>query len=191
MNDPHPGRQDHEPAASVPPADTPPRLRPGTLADLDGLADLERVCFGRDAWSRESVRRELADQTGDRVVLVAEADDQTVAGFAVLWVSGSVADLPRLAVHRRHRRRGLGRRLLAALMERARRQGCTEMLLEVRAGNRIAVNLYRTFGFEVIARRRGYYRAGGVSPAEGREGREDTDTGSADALVLRKELRVP
>jgi|SRR5690606_20025714 len=154
------------------------RLRPAVLDDLERLADLERTCFGLDAWSRESVRRELEDGTGDRLVLVAEAADRSVAGYAVLWVSGSVADLPRLAVDQRHRRRGLGRGLLEALIARARRQGCTEMLLEVRAGNRAAVDLYRTAGFEVIATRRGYYRTGGGSAAPA----------ATDALVLRKDI---
>jgi ribosomal protein S18 acetylase RimI-like enzyme len=68
--------------------------------------------------------------------------------------------------------KGLGRRLLDALVAEARRREAGEVLLEVRADNAAAQALYARVGFERIGVRRGYYRPGGT-----------------DALVLRLPLR--
>ncbi len=62
------------------------------------------------------------------------------------------------------------RRLLAE----ARRRGASEVLLEVRADNPGAQQLYRSLGFERIATRPHYYQPDDV-----------------DALIMRLELSAP
>lgn len=47
------------------------------------------------------------------------------------------------------RRRGVGRRLVAHVLRRARRWGAQQALLEMAAGNRSARRLYEGFGFRV------------------------------------------
>jgi ribosomal protein S18 acetylase RimI-like enzyme len=46
-----------------------------------------------------------------------------------------------------HRFRGIGRRLLADCLEKAKHKGITRVELEVRADNSAAIRLYETFGF--------------------------------------------
>ena len=70
--------------------------------------------------------------------------------------------------------RGIGRRLLAYLVERAGASGMGEAYLEVRPSNTGAIRLYQSLGFEQVGIRRGYYQAVG--------GRED-------AAVLKLPLR--
>lgn len=45
-------------------------VRPVRAADLEALCELERLCFGREAWSRALVQAEL--DADNRVMLVAE-----------------------------------------------------------------------------------------------------------------------
>lgn len=52
-----------------------------------------------------------------------------------------------LAVLPEYRGRGVGRALLRAAEERARRRGCCKLTLEVQDDNRRALALYRSFGF--------------------------------------------
>ena len=66
---------------------------------------------------------------------------------------------------------GIGTGLLSALVAEARRRGCTEMFLEVRADNTRAQRLYRWWGFGQIGVRRGYYQPSGT-----------------DAIVMRRDL---
>ena len=55
-------------------------------------------------------------------------------------------------------RHGVGRQLLAALIERSRKVKAEAVLLEVRVDNAPAIAMYREFGFEVLGVRKRYYQ---------------------------------
>ncbi len=132
-------------------------IRPGAPGDVEALASLEQEAFGADAWSRAQVTEEVAGQT--RHVVVAE-DEGRVVVYASLMVAGDTADVARIAVAPRTRRRGVGRRLLAALLDESARRGAERVLLEVAADNAAALGLYEAGGFVAIATRPHYYRSG-------------------------------
>jgi ribosomal-protein-alanine N-acetyltransferase len=142
-----------------------PALRRATLDDLDAIMELETSTFGSDAWSRGSMRAELGSRHG--YYLVAEAGqsaDAAIAGYAgLLAPAGSgQADIQTIAVAPAARRRGLGRALMVALLDEARRREAAEVFLEVRADNPNAQQLYASLGFEQIAVRPHYYQPDGV-----------------------------
>jgi ribosomal-protein-alanine N-acetyltransferase len=135
---------------------------------------LEQELFAGDpAWSAEQFHSELAHVPVTRWYVVA-ADAAEVIGYAGLLVSADTADVQTLAVAPGRQRQGIGSALLAALIEEAQRRGLREVLLEVRTDNAPALRLYVRHGFEQIARRGGYYRAG-----------------RTDGLVLRRRLSPP
>ena len=96
-----------------------------------------------------------------------------LAGYGIMSVGAGEAHILNVCVSDNYRCRGLGRRVMLHLMQRARALGMEEAFLEVRPSNLIASRLYHSLGFEQIGVRRGYYQA----PA----GRED-------ASVLRRVL---
>ena len=98
-----------------------------------------------------------------------------VAGYGVMSVGAGEAHILNLCIAEASRCHGLGRRLLALLIERAAAAGMKEAFLEVRPSNTAAIRLYLAHGFEQVGMRRGYYQAAG--------GRED-------AAVLRLGLRT-
>ncbi len=53
-----------------------------------------------------------------------------------------------LAVDPKYRRRGVGRQLLSAIEQHAKKIGCCKLTLEVLANNHTAKGLYESFGFE-------------------------------------------
>ncbi len=120
---------------------------------LDGITKIERASFP-DPWSRESISYYLDAPDGETLAL---EDGGVVAGFAIYHVSFEEAELYNIAVRPDFRRRGAGRALLAAVLERARAKGAERMFLEVRKSNAAAVELYRSAGFSVCGERRGYY----------------------------------
>jgi ribosomal-protein-alanine N-acetyltransferase len=140
--------------------------------DLPAVHAIECDVFP-DPWSQETFWSELAHVPESRHYLVAEADG-AIAGYAGLLATRQGADVQTLAVARQHRRHGVARQLLDALLTEARRRGSPEVLLEVRAENEAAQALYARVGFERIGVRRGYYRPGGT-----------------DAHVLRLRLTDP
>jgi ribosomal-protein-alanine N-acetyltransferase len=93
-------------------------------------------------------------------------------GFALCRVTVDEAELLTIAVAAAERRRGLGRALLAAVIECVRAAGATALFLEVGADNPAAIALYRRNDFRPVGRRSGYYQRGSQPPA--------------DALVMRR-----
>ena len=79
-------------------------------------------------------------------------------GFLVAQCGGPEWELENLAVLPALRRRGVGAALLATLLEEAGARHAERILLEVRASNQSAIRLYAQAGFQLLARRRGYYQ---------------------------------
>jgi ribosomal-protein-alanine acetyltransferase len=143
------------------------RLRPATSDDVPAVASLESDVFAMEAWSAETVASELVGS--GRVALVAEEDAVGVegagrlVGYLVLMTAGDVADLNRIAVRPGSQRAGVASALLAAGIERVRKQGAQRLLLEVAEGNEAALSFYARRGFMEISRRDRYYRDGGAA----------------------------
>lgn len=88
----------------------------------------------------------------------ASLPSSAAAGFLVAQCGGLEWELENMAVLPAFRRRGAGVALLAALLAEARAQQAERILLEVRSSNQPAISLYQQAGFELLARRSGYYR---------------------------------
>jgi ribosomal-protein-alanine N-acetyltransferase len=143
---------------------------PMTPAHVDALMPYERDMFGTEAWSERSYRDEISDAR-NRYYVAVESPDGALLGWAGVLVIAETADVLTVGVVPSARRRGLARRMLAALYFEAARRGATEIFLDVRVDNEAAIALYRNEGFAELRRRRGYY-----------------DAGRVDSLVMRRAL---
>lgn len=92
----------------------------------------------------------------DRLVLTAEKDSK-VLGFLVASIAIPEWELENIAVAPATRRSGIGSSMLAALINRARQAGATEIRQEIRASNLVAQQLGLSVGFIQEGRRRDYY----------------------------------
>ena len=137
-------------------------IRPATEADLAAIMELEKASFGNDSWSRPTMRAEL--MAPHTYYLVAHQDEK-ILGYAGLSkvASSSSADVQTIAVSDSHRRTGIGRQLMQALIEQAAKLTATEMYLEVREDKPAPQKLYEQLGFQRIDRREKYYQPDGVA----------------------------
>ncbi|MHA2405325.1 MAG: ribosomal protein S18-alanine N-acetyltransferase [Candidatus Hermodarchaeia archaeon] len=71
-----------------------------------------------------------------------------------------VGHLLSLAVRQEKRRKGIGHQLIGALIEIFKKQGCRELVLEVRVSNYSAKMFYQKQGFREIRRSSKYYDNG-------------------------------
>ena len=131
------------------------------------VAQLEKICFS-DPWSENSVASELKNPLS--CWLVAEEDGE-VAGYIGSQTVMGETDMMNVAVHPDYRRRGIGEKLVEALVEALKSRESHCLTLEVRASNAPAKALYEKLGFTQVGLRKNYYR----NPKE-------------DALILRKEF---
>ena len=158
-----------EPANAV--VRDPPEItfRPMREADLDAVLSIEREAY-EFPWSREIFRDCLRVGYSCRVL----ESDGAVNAYGMLQITAGKSRLLNLCVRRRLHRRGLGRRLLALMIDVARSRGTDSVFLEVRPSNAAARGLYGSMGFASVGTSRGYYPA--------RNGRED-------AMILSLALR--
>ena len=122
--------------------------------DVDGVYAVECQTFSTP-WSRSSF---VAEMTGNDLACYLVLDDQgTIAGFAGMWIVVDEAHVTNIALLPHYRGRGLGEKLVAALMETARQRHAALMTLVVRASNTTAQALYGKLGFLPTGRRQAYY----------------------------------
>lgn len=138
------------------------RVRPATEADSEAIAASEADNLGADAWSTGLVAEGVAGRLPTVHYLVAEAEGRVV-GHAVASLVAEIAELQRIAVDARWRRRGVAAALLDEVVVLAGAAGADRMLLEVREDNAAALTFYAAHGFVEVDRRRRYYRDGATA----------------------------
>lgn len=148
------------PDAKPPPGD-PVTLGPLTRADVNRCAELEAQLFpGDDPWPARALIAELAGKHNHYVA--ARLGDKLV-GYAGIARLGRRApfeyEVHTIGVDPAQQGRGIGRRLLAELLEHA---DGGPVFLEVRTDNEAAIGLYRAAGFEQVGLRKRYYRMSGA-----------------------------
>lgn len=143
-------------------------IRPMRMGDVDWVSRCEaQIC--RFPWTHANFADSLSAGYSGWLLLC----DGEPAGYAVMMQVLDEAHLLTIGVSTQLQGQGLGAWILEFILETAKRQGASQIFLEVRPSNAVALSLYRKAGFLSIGRRKGYYPA-----AEGRE----------DALVLRRAL---
>ncbi|HEY1556430.1 MAG TPA: ribosomal protein S18-alanine N-acetyltransferase [Kofleriaceae bacterium] len=130
-------------------------IRPATAADLDAIDAIEHHSF-KTTWPRATFEGELAHDWAHLDVL--EDDRAGIVAFCNYWLVVPEVNILAIATHPDHRGRGLGARVLAHVLELARRESCTLATLEVRRTNAPALALYSRAGFQIVHVRERYYQ---------------------------------
>lgn len=136
-------------------------LESASREDVAALAALERQCFS-NPWTEGQLRAEIGEEQGRLAVVLRAVEGREsplrgVVAYCLIRVVADEAHVHNLAVAPSHRRLGLGRQILRLALDLAARRGARSAHLEVREGNRAAIQLYRGLGFRTAGLRRGYY----------------------------------
>ena len=131
------------------------RPRLADMKDLAGIAALEMTVFSHP-WNEE---------------MVSSSIQGTYAGYIIYSAVCDSADLLMVAVDAGSRRRGIGCKLMEAMIDDCKDRNVQSIFLEVRESNAAAIAMYEQFGFIKISTRKKYYD----SPVE-------------DGLVMQKQL---
>jgi ribosomal-protein-alanine N-acetyltransferase len=134
-------------------------IRRMTPADLDRVMEIAESLKHAPHWPRSAYLAALEPEAAPRrIALVAEGPAaDSVAGFAVVSLLPPEAELEIIAVAPAAQRQGVALRLLDALIAEFYTVYIKGIMLEVRATNQPALELYRRLGFEETGRRPRYY----------------------------------
>jgi len=124
------------------------------LKDLDRVMEIETESF-TTPWSRDSFLLEITKNRLAKYV-VAEIDG-LVVGYGGIWLIIDEGHITNIAVDKRYRGLGIGKKIIEGLIDLCKNNGITSMTLEVRKSNFVAQNLYRKYGFVEAGIRPNYY----------------------------------
>jgi ribosomal protein S18 acetylase RimI-like enzyme len=147
--------------------------------------DLVRIAGMAGSADRAEMRLRAAEH-GDETMLVAVADAEVLGVTSVRWADGCDPPHPwlyGLHVAADHRRRGIGRALMAAGEDVARERGAAYLSLDVDRADDRAVGFYRGLGYRTVRPHEHRWRS--VDPHTGAV----LATGTADTWIMRRPLR--
>jgi len=123
-------------------------------SDLESVARLEQKCHTL-SWNANAYTTELTNPNA--YYAVAKTADGTLAAYGGIWVVVDEIHVTTIGTEPELRGRGVGEKILLALMAEGIRMGATRGTLEVRESNTAAQGLYKKYGFQEAAKRRQYY----------------------------------
>jgi L-amino acid N-acyltransferase len=138
-------------------------VRPATHADLHGILDIYNDCVltttatydyeprtleHRVAWFEDHVKQDYA-------VFVAENDARKIVGWSALnpyhaRMGYRFTSENSVYVAAEHRGQGIGKLLLAPLIDAARKRGLRAIIAAIDAQNAASIRLHEQFGFEKV-----------------------------------------
>ena len=122
-------------------------------SDLDEVLRIEQENFP-EAWPRSSFEHDLTNEVSELVTL---KDDDKLIGYFDIYYMFENADIGTIAIDKKYQGQGHGKKLLKELIRRCIEKEVEFLHLEVRVDNLKAINLYKSFGFEELRIRKGYY----------------------------------
>lgn len=144
------------------------QLRLMTEADVQSVMQIEKIAYPFP-WTEGNLR----DCLKSNYYACVLEDGSDMRGYALMSMAAGEAHVLNLCIHPDQQGKGLGRALLHSLEQTARANKVEMLLLEVRASNRRAIELYESMGFNELGCRENYY--------PNHKGRED-------ALILAQQL---
>jgi len=131
--------------------------------------EIDKQAFNASAWSLPTFWSELTQRNRYYLALVDEKKE--IMGFGGIAFNGADADIQTMVIKPEFQKKGYGKQLLDALLEKVRENNSKRVFLEVVAENKPAISLYLSRKFEQIAKRSNYYPDG------------------SDAVIMQLDLR--
>ena len=127
-----------------------------SFSDVEWVSRLEEKLFGLKGWKRADFQEAEREGNG-ALFLVGRQGTQGIAYILGQGSSGFI-HLGTFGVDPLFQKKGVGRKLLRAFLEEAKKESVSLLTLEVRASNQGAIHLYESEGWKCVGRRPTYYK---------------------------------
>ena len=133
------------------------RVFKANIGDVKDLQEIERSCE-LSPWTLEGYLSEMRRK--DTRSFIARRED-TAVGFIIGRIppaDGVVAEILNIGVVEEFRRHGIAKALLVEFIEECKRRRISEVWLEARVSNNVAIDFYRSNDFESKGIRQNFYQ---------------------------------
>lgn len=131
-------------------------LKALTPKDVDSMFEIEKKAYF-DPWTRGLLEQSIG---APMTHTLGAFENDGLWGYSIYQVIFNEAHLLNLAVDPVHQKRGIGKKMLEAILSDCKQKGAESMFLEVRPTNEAARALYEKRGFKVLMVRERYYSNG-------------------------------
>ena len=121
--------------------------------ELDEIIKIENECH-ITPWKIQSLRESINSDN----LFIAFRDGNVIIGYYIALMLANECELLNLAVKVDYQSKGIGQEILKHLLRYCKRNEVTNIFLEVRASNKIAISLYEKNGFNELGLRKNYYK---------------------------------
>ena len=127
--------------------------------DIDAILPLENELYHKP-WQKKDYEYELNDNPFAYYLKLINKDNQEIMGFIGFWIKFEQAEITKVSIAKKYQGYKLSKLLMADAEQRIRLAECENITLEVRVSNVVAINLYKSCGFNIVATRKKYYENG-------------------------------
>jgi len=134
------------------------KIEKASIDDLDRLCEIEMKCFETEAFTKQQIAYLITDSNS--VILVSRVKDEIVGfiiGKTYMDKKPAAGQILTIDVSPKHRRKGIGQRLLHKIEKTLKDKGVKICYLEVRENNFVALSLYQKLGYKRVGRLENYY----------------------------------
>jgi len=134
------------------------KIEKASIEHLDRLCEIEMKCFETEAFTKQQIAYLLTDSNS--VILVSRVKGEIVGfiiGKTYMDKKTSAGQILTIDVSPKHRRKGIGQRLLQEIEKTFKDKGVKICYLEVRENNFVALSLYQKLGYKKVGRLENYY----------------------------------
>ena len=127
--------------------------------DIDAILPLENELYHKP-WQKKDYEYELNENPFAYYLKLVNKDNQEIMGFIGFWIKFEQAEITKVSIAKKYQGYKLSKLLMADAEQRIRLAECENITLEVRVSNVVAINLYKSCGFNIVATRKKYYENG-------------------------------
>jgi len=127
------------------------------------VANIEAIVQPEDAWGYQTLL-ELLEQDSIRLLTAYDQIEEEstsyreIVGYCLYQTTFEQAEVLRIGTDPKYQRQGIASQVLNKLHELLQLNQVESLLLEVRADNTAAIALYEQQAFNIIHKRKGYYK---------------------------------
>ncbi len=128
--------------------------------DVQELISLEKICFQEDAFSKNQITYLVTKAKGEFIVI---RQNNKILAYLIISKRDTSKQIRiySIAIAPEARGLGLAKRLMSYVEEVCKQESKERISLEVSKENGPAIQLYQSFGYEVVGERPNYYANGG------------------------------
>ncbi|WP_028387626.1 ribosomal protein S18-alanine N-acetyltransferase [Legionella fairfieldensis] len=146
------------------------QIRPMLQSDIDTVHIIESSAH-HTPWSHDILRDCVLVGYDCRVLELIEEHNKKIVGYIICRYSVKSCHILNLCVACSEQGKGYGKFLLQAVFDSFQQSDINTVILEVRPSNKVAIALYKKFGFQKDSIKEGYYK---------------DEKGEEDAILLKK-----